>query len=63
MINLSQLELQELRNIINLQTAKNRKLLNYSENAVDPQIKQIFNKLADDYLNNKEKLVKFLEIQ
>ena len=59
--NLSQIELQELRNIIISQTTEQKKLLNYAEYAVDPQIKQVFNKAAEDCENNKEKLKKFLE--
>ena len=42
-MNLSKLELENLKNlIINEETCYN-KLIYYAENAVDPQIKQIFN--------------------
>ena len=37
-----------------------RKLTNYADYAVDPQIKQVFNKAAQDALNTKTKLVSFL---
>lgn len=61
MFELSQIELQELRNLILTQITEEQKLINYAEYAVDPQIKQIFNKAAEDCANNKEKLMKFFE--
>ena len=33
---------------------------NYAENCVDPQIKQLFTKSAQDALNTKQKLMSFL---
>lgn len=60
MATLNQEELQNLRNIINLQDTSYQKLTNYANYAVDPQIKQIFNKAAQDTLNTKQKLVWFL---
>lgn len=61
MTNLTQVELQNLRHLISAQDTTYQKLLNYSEYAVDPQIKQIFNKSAQDTLNTKQKLISFLE--
>ena len=37
-----------------------QKLNTYSSQAVDPQIKQIFTKAAQDSLNTKQKLMTFL---
>ena len=49
----------------NEQTNKNnetayQKLNTYSSQAVDPQIKQLFSKSAQDALNTKQKLMTFL---
>ena len=38
-----------------------QKLNTYASQAVDPQIKQIFTKSAQDALNTKQKLMEFLE--
>lgn len=61
MINLNQIELQNLKHLIELQETSYQKLTNYAEYAVDPQIKQLFNKAAQDSINTKQKLVGFLE--
>ena len=37
-----------------------KKFLSYSENAVDPQIKQYFEKIAIYALNEKEKIITYL---
>ena len=60
MQNITVLELQDLKRLINIQNINYQKLMNYSDYAVDPQIKQTFNKAAQDALNNKEKLLDFL---
>lgn len=60
MPNLNQVELQNLKHLINTQDTYYQKLTNYADYAVDPQIKQIFNKAAQDTLNTKQKLVWFL---
>ena len=60
MQNLTVLELQNLKCLINMQNVNYQKLINYSDYAVDPQIKQTFNKAAQDALNNKQKLIEFL---
>ena len=60
MAELSQVELQNLRHLIGAQDTNYQKLTNYAETAVDPQIKQIFNKSAQDALNTKQKLMSFL---
>ena len=60
MSTLNQMELQNLRHFIDAQETSYGKLTHYSDNAVDPQIKQIFNKAAQDALNSKQKLISFL---
>lgn len=61
MSNLSQVELQNLRHFIGSSTTCNAKLTDYANNAVDPQIKQLFTKAAQDSLNTKQTLMSFLE--
>ena len=60
MANFSQKELQDLKEIIILQETSYQKLNADSAQAVDPQIKQIFTKYAQDSLNTKQKLLTFL---
>lgn len=57
---LNQAELQNLRHLIGAQETSYEKLTNYADNSVDPQIKQILNKAAQDSLNTKQKLLSFL---
>jgi len=57
MADLSQAELQHL---IGAHETSYNKLNTYSAQAVDPQIKQMFNKAAQDALNTKQKLMGFL---
>ncbi len=61
MANISQVELQNLRHFIGTSTTCNAKLTDYASNAVDPQIKQLFTKAAQDSLNTKQTLMTFLE--
>jgi len=61
MADLNQIELQNLKHLIETQDTCYKKLINYADYAVDPQIKQIFNKAAQDSLNTKQKLVWFLD--
>ncbi|MEE0866104.1 MAG: hypothetical protein U0L98_04850 [Clostridia bacterium] len=60
MPNLNQLELQHLRHLIGTHDTAYQKLNTYSGQAVDPQIKQLFTKSAQDALNTKQKLMNFL---
>lgn len=62
MTNLSQIELQNLRHLIGAHETNYQKLNTYASQAVDPQIKQIFTKSAQDALNTKQKLMSFLNI-
>jgi hypothetical protein len=58
--NFTQSELRDIRHLINIQEVNYQKLINYADYSVDPQIKQTFNKAAQDALNAKSKLVSFL---
>ena len=61
MANLNQVELQNLRHFIGNASICNAKLTDYANNAVDPQIKQLFTKAAQDSLNTKQTLMTFLQ--
>ena len=60
MANLTQVELQNLRHLIGAHETSYQKLNTFSSQAVDPQIKQMFTKSAQDALNAKQKLMTFL---
>lgn len=60
MADLSEVELQNLRHFIGAHETSYNKLNAYSSQAVDPQIKQMFSKAAQDSLNTKQKLMGFL---
>jgi len=60
MSSLNQMELQNLRHLIGTQSNWYEKLNTYASQCVDPQIKQMFTKSAQDALNNKTKLMTFL---
>ena len=60
MPNLNQLELQHLRHLIGSHETAYQKLNTFSSQAVDPQIKQMFAKSAQDALNARQKLMSFL---
>ena len=60
MPNLNQMELQSLRHLIGAQCTSYEKLNTYASQAVDPQLKQMFSKAAQDTLNTKTKLLSFL---
>lgn len=60
MANLNQIELQNLRHLIGAHDTSYQKLNSYANQCVDPQIKQLFTKAAQDSLNTKQKLLTFL---
>ena len=60
MADLTQVELQNLRHLIGAQETSYQKFNNYAAACVDPQIKQLFTKSAQDSLNTKQKLMSFL---
>ena len=53
MSTLNQMELQNLRHFIGSADTCYAKLNQYASTAVDPQIKQLFTKAAQDNLNTK----------
>ena len=61
MSSINQMELQSLRHLIGEAGNCNTKLNDYADAAVDPQIKQIFTKAAQDCLNAKQSLMSFLQ--
>ena len=60
MADLTQIELQNLRHLIGAHETAYKKLNTYASQVVDPQIKQMFTKSAQDALNTKQKLMSFL---
>ena len=60
MANLNQVELQNLRHLIGAHDTSYQKLNSYASNCVDPQVKQLFTKSAQDALTTKQKLITFL---
>ena len=60
MEDLTQIELQNLRHLIGAHDTVYKKLNTYASQVVDPQIKQMFTKSAQDALNTKQKLMSFL---
>ena len=60
MADLNQLELQHLRHLIGAHEIAYQKLNTFSSQAVDPQIRQLFKKSAQEALNTKQKLMTFL---
>lgn len=57
---LNHLELQNLRHLIGSHETACQKLNTYAQQATDPQIKQMFQKSAQDAQNTKNKLMTFL---
>ena len=60
MSEITQVELQNLRHLIGAHDTAHQKLNTYANQCVDPQIKQVFTKAAQDALNTKQKLTTFL---
>lgn len=61
MIQLSELELQNLRHLIGGFDTSHCKLQEYANCATDTQIKNFFQKGAQTAMQNKEQLMKFLQ--
>lgn len=57
---MNQQELQNLRHLIGSHETSYQKLQTYAQQAVDPQVKQMFEKSAQDAKNTKQKLMSFL---
>lgn len=60
MSNFNQLEIQNLKKLINYTDTLNQKVLNYVSFCTDPQIKQLLKKSAQDTLNYRQKLISLL---
>jgi len=60
MTQLNQQELQNLRHLIGSHETSAKKLEAYAQQATDPQIKQLFQKSAQDARNTKQQLMSFL---
>ena len=57
---LNEVELQNVRHLIGAHETSYQKLTSYANTCMDPQIKQVFEKSAQDALNTKQKLMSFL---
>ena len=57
---LNEVELQNVRHLIGAHDTSYQKLTSYADNCTDPQIKQMFQKSAQDALDTKQKLMGFL---
>jgi type III secretory pathway component EscR len=57
---LNQMELQNLRHLIGSHETAYQKLQTYAQQATDPQIKQMFQRSAQEAMNTKQKLMSFL---
>jgi len=60
MAQLNELELQNLRHLIGSHETAYQKLTTYAQQATDPQIKQYFQKSAQDAQKTKQQLLSFL---
>ena len=60
LIKLKEEEFCIIKEFIDFKELCYKRFLNYSENAVDPQIKQYFEKIAINALNEKEKIINYL---
>lgn len=57
---LNKLELQNLRHLIYSHETASQKLEQYSQQSVDPQVKQMFQQSAQSARTTKQKLMSFL---
>lgn len=62
MVKLNEVELQNVRHLVGAHETSYQKLTTYANTCTDPQIKQMFEKSAQDALNTKQKLMSFLTI-
>ncbi|TCS82540.1 hypothetical protein [Tepidibacillus fermentans] len=58
---LTQMELQSLRELINAHSLGYQKLQEYANQVTDPQIKQMLQQSAQSAQNTKQKLMSFLQ--
>ena len=57
---LNEVELQNVRHLVGAHETSYQKLNSYANSCTDPQLKQMFEKSAQDALNTKQKLMSFL---
>lgn len=60
-MDISELDLQNLRHLIGGCSTKHCKMTAYSEEATDPAVKQFFQKSAQSAMETKQQLMKFLQ--
>lgn len=60
MSQLNQIELQNLRHLIGAHDTAYEKMQTYAQQSTDPQVKQYFEKSAQDAQQTKQKLMSFL---
>jgi hypothetical protein len=60
MTNISELDLQNLRHLIGGYDTTHCKMQEYAQEAMDPKVKQFFEKGAKSAMDNKQQLMKFL---
>ncbi|GBF10691.1 hypothetical protein TEPIDINF_002697 [Tepidibacillus infernus] len=58
---LTQMELQSLRELISAHDLGAKKLQDYANQATDPQVKQMLQQSAQSAQNTKQKLMSFLQ--
>ena len=61
MSNISELDLQNLRHLMGGYDTAHCKMQEYAKEATDPQVKQFFEKGAKSAMENKQKLMQFLQ--
>ena len=59
---LNEVELQNVRHLIGEHDMSYQKLSSYARECTDPQIRQMFEKSAQDAQNTKQKLMGFLTV-
>ncbi len=60
MSQLNKLELQHLRHLIGVHETASQKMQSYAQQSSDPQVKQFFEKSAQDAQQTKQQLLSFL---
>lgn len=60
MAQINQMELQNLRHLIGSHETAYKKLSTYAQQSTDPQVKQLFERSAQDALNTKQRLLTLL---
>lgn len=61
MANITEMELQNLRHLIQFSETDKEKYTSYAEQATDPQVKQFFQKSAQSAEQNRQTFIQFLK--